>query len=146
MGRVGSGTKTQSCLQSGPPSLSAEAVNRTLMAFGNEIDWEKKGAVTPVKNQGSFGTCWSFSATGIMEGINVAQGGNPLEVISEQELIDCSNCYGYVGCTLSDYYIPKHYAAASEGSYPYKGGGGSCRRNSATLTKSKAAKVLRAQW
>merc|ERR1711953_749498 len=140
--RVGAGAKVQSCLQSGPPTMAAAEVNHTLTVFGSAIDWEKKGAVTPVKNQGSYGTCWSFGASGIMEGINVVQGGNPLESVSEQELIDCSNCFGYVGCALSDYYIPKHYAAASGGSYPYRGSGGSCQRTSASLTKAKAANVI----
>jgi len=140
--RVGAGVKVQSCLQGGNPSISTDDLNQTLEVLGTSIDWEEKGAVTPVKNQGSFGTCWSFGSTGIMEGINVVQGGNPLESMSEQELIDCSNCYGYVGCTLSDYYIPNHFAPASEESYPYKGSGGTCSRSSASLTKSKASKVV----
>jgi len=122
-----------------PEPMDVPAV---LEELGDSVDWRSKGAVTPVKNQGQFGSCWSFGATGVMEGINVIQGGNPLESVSEQELIDCGHSGGYVGLTLNKYYKDNHYNAASEESYPYKGSSGSCRRSSSALTKAKLKQVI----
>jgi len=93
-----------------------------------DVDWVSKGAVTPVKNQGQCGSCWSFSVTGTLEGRYQIASGR-LVSLSEQQFVDCDRqnhgCNGgFPAETLS---WAKGRPICKEDSYPYTARDGSCR-------------------
>jgi len=99
------------------------------VATADDVDW-RDTCVTPVKDQGSCGSCWAFSTTGSIEGANCA-AGNGLVSLSEQELVDCDTADGNAGCNGGDMLTAmkwtETHALANEADYPYKGTDGTCK-------------------
>lgn len=110
------------------------------------IDWRTKGAVTSVKDQGQCGSCWTFSATGAIEGA-WAISKNQLIDLSEQEMVDCATgfAYGSHGCNGGQmegafkFVIENGQCALS--AYPYTAKDGSCQKCSPVAHISSCSDV-----
>ena len=89
-------------------------------------NWVDDGCVTPVKDQGHCGSCWSFSTSGVMEGANCVKTGNLIS-LSEQQLVSCANKIN-MGCNGGNVDWTFHYLErnehCSEEDYPYESGDG----------------------
>jgi len=117
---------------------SGEAHVVSAAAPATAIDWRTKGAVGPVKDQGSCGSCWAFSTIASLEGAH-ARAASKYVSLSEQQLVDCSTSFGNQGCNggLMDqafqYLINATKGDDTEVSYPYTATDGQCSYKPATV-------------
>lgn len=85
------------------------------------LNWNDTGLLSPVKNQGSCGSCWAFSATSALETF-MRNKGFPVNRLSEQELVNCSpkdyGCNGGMMHTAFEYII-ENKGLYLEEHYPY---------------------------
>ena len=113
-----------------PTSEKIEIVADAAMVPANDVDWTGK-AVSPIKNQGQCGSCWAFSATGVIESWAMMQENS--WNLSEQQLVDCTRNYGNYGCNggwpSSALQYVKAGGITGENDYPYTARDGTCRMN-----------------
>eukprot|EP00116_Pleurobrachia_bachei_P009192 sb/3469454/ len=94
--------------------------------------WTNEGKVTPVKNQGSCGSCWTFGSVGSLETRYASKAG-VLRNFAEQEYLDCvydmvdhNGCQGGWPNDCYEYSADNGRLAPSS-SYFYRGYDGSCK-------------------
>jgi len=113
----------------GKPSREVDVLpepsDEELAALPASVDWRTAGIVTDVKNQGSCGSCWSFSSTGSLEGAH-AQATGTLVSLSEENLVDCvlggaDNCETGGWMSQAFDYVISNGGIDTEASYPYVG-------------------------
>ena len=119
---------------------------QNLSALPTSVDWSTKGAVTGVKDQGNCGSCWSFSATGALEGAYQIKYGS-LVSFSEQNLVSCDTIDSACNGGLMDNafsWTKTNGGLCTESGYPYTSGTTgqkgtcytTCTKNTAVTPKS----------
>jgi len=104
---------------------------KVIKALPKHVDWRENAVVSPVKDQGRCGSCWSFAAAETIESLYARATGQLVE-LSEQNILDCTpnpnHCGGTGGCGGATvelaYDQVKQTGIASEWVYPYVSHGG----------------------
>ena len=124
------------------------ALNAALPA---SIDYRQRGAVGPVIDQGSCGSCWACAVAAMCESVrylysapNASGGRLGYLDLSVQQLLECARSYG---CEGGDPAVAAAYASSrglmADADYPYKTAvTGTCRYSEAAV-RTRFAGIVR---
>jgi cathepsin H len=124
-------------------ATGSHVLAKSTVSVPESIDWREKGVVSPVKNQGSCGSCWTFSTTGALEAAHALVFGEIIS-LAEQQLVDCARNFDTAGCdgglpSHAFEYIRYNGGLDTEIAYPYHAKDGKCKYN----PKAVGTKVAR---
>jgi cathepsin H len=119
-------------------SMNFEAMTEERMArvlkeanMPENLDYRDKNGVSPVKDQGACGSCWTFATVGTLESAQLLKYGH-FTPNSEQQIVDCAAGFGDdAGCggglpPAAMEYLRYAGGIASEEAYPYTAKNGDC--------------------
>lgn len=119
-------------------SSSRSSYTPDLLKAPSKWDWEEKGVVGSVKNQGDCGSCWSFAVVGAVES-HAAINKEKLQDLSEQQLVDC-NSPPNAGCDGGNLDLALRYVTKNglmkEADYPYTARQEKCKYESTKIATS----------
>jgi C1A family cysteine protease len=116
-----------------PPMAESQTETSADLGLPSSFNWCDQNGCTPIKNQGSCGSCWAFSTVATFESVININDGDTVD-LSEQYLLSCNDdgwsCDG--GWWAHDYHQSKKVSgqteagAVLESDYPYEGQDTSC--------------------
>lgn len=112
-----------------PTPIKPQPEPAPIIPIPSEWDWTTQGAVTPVKDQGQCGSCWSFSAAEAIESAWFIKN-KQLVTLSEQQIVDCDKTDDGCNGGLVDnafQYVINNKGLCSESSYSYIGKNKKCK-------------------
>lgn len=123
------------------PAESSEEVKRQVSLLPKSFDWRDHNGinyVSPVRDQGSCGSCYIFSSMALLEArVRIATNNTKKPVFSTQEVVDCSQysqgCEGGFPYLIAGKYGQDH-GVVPESCYSYVGADQQCQ-----LSPSKAS-------
>ncbi len=113
------------------------------------MDWSKYDS--PVRRQGSCGSCWAFAAVALVENLVIQAGLVGTEDLSEQTLVSCDNksrgCSGGWPADGLNYIVEN--GIPSESCHPYEAAEGSCSdrcQSPSFMIKARDASSIVGMW
>lgn len=145
--RMAGGRKSRLAHRPKPKPVDEET-RQKVANLPEEFDWRNVNGVnyiSPVRDQGSCGSCYIFSSMALLEArLRIATNNSERTVFSTQEIVDCSRysqgCDGGFPYLIGGKYA-QDYGVIDDACYPYNGAQQKCQAaNSTDFTLTECRK------